>query len=218
MEITCCCIVLCILGSSALGILGNPTNITEGINVQEITIEPKVYAYEGDRAELIYNVTVRSDLPPDRLYEKAVWFSADRQNYCEISQGETKCRGDQFANRTEISDTWFPVSEGERTRHGRIVFRLGNVTLSDTGRYEGEIKTFDNINNVNTMLVVKDASERPKDEDTANQVGTTTWWNGFGAGIGTLLGSGLAIAFIVILSVKLAVRRKSSQQASTAPV
>ncbi|CAH1263449.1 Hypp2705 [Branchiostoma lanceolatum] len=202
--------------TATLEIPGNPISATDDSNLQAITAEPKTYTYEGDTAELIFYMTVQSDLPSDGLNERTVWSSADRQNYCEMYQGETKCHGDRFSNGAEMWETWFPELDGGHTRHGRIVLLLRNVSLSDTGRYEGEIKTTDDINNVNTMLVVKEASERPSDEDTAKQGGTSMWWEWLGVLVyGAGVVSGLIFAFI---GVKVSRHRKDSQKPSSVPV
>ncbi|KAI8484320.1 hypothetical protein Bbelb_379180 [Branchiostoma belcheri] len=168
-------------------------------------INAEVEVCEGENASFILHVAIPANLTADQVYERTVW-SPDRKNFCDISGNTSACYGKDFVQRATISDTWFPVQPGERTKHGQLKFQLNNVSLADAGRYGPELKTDFRLNSVNVMLTVKDASacqQKPQDGDTGEKTDPETYWRrgfegGFGAGFGACLGlvimGGLAAA------------------------
>ncbi|XP_078592976.1 uncharacterized protein LOC144871438 isoform X2 [Branchiostoma floridae x Branchiostoma japonicum] len=184
-----------------------------GNPLQYITTEAEVEVCESESVALTFNLTIPANLTPDRLHFRTVW-SPDKKNHCVIYGNISKCHSEDldFILRAGISETWFPT--GEHTRQGQLTLQLNNVSIGDAGYYEGELKTGYNINNVNTMLNVKEASAcqtEPEEGGTATvQAKTGLGFEagvrvGVGVGFGTCLGLvivGGLIAYYIILKFR----------------
>ncbi|XP_078673518.1 uncharacterized protein LOC144912318 isoform X2 [Branchiostoma floridae x Branchiostoma belcheri] len=173
--------------------------------LQYITTEPEVVICVGENVALLFNVTVPADLTADSLYERTVWCP-HKKNHCFMHGDTSTCHGEDFVQRAEISETWFPVMLGELAKHGELKFQLNNVSLGDAGYYEGELKTGYNINNVNVMLTVKEKSsafcQKPEGGDTGMKTDSRTEWRkGFDVGLALGIGASLGLVFIVGLAV-----------------
>ncbi|CAH1263560.1 Hypp2730 [Branchiostoma lanceolatum] len=190
------------------------------MELQTITAAPYVEACVGRNATLRFNLTIPANLSHDRLYARTVW-SPDRKSHCVIYNGNTKCFGDDFTRRAKMVETWYPTSDGEPTRHGTSRLYLTDVRMGDVGFYEGELRTAHNINNVKTLLFVKEASSvcsgKPEGEHTtrkavelAQKETVTTWTKGFGSGFGTCLGFIILTATVVIWQCR--IRRRDEEQ------
>ncbi|XP_035673221.1 uncharacterized protein LOC118413764 [Branchiostoma floridae] len=127
--------------------------------VQHAHITPvpsEVEVCEGENVAFTFNVTIPANLALDRLYERTVW-SPDRENHCVILRNNSKCYGAlDFILRAGITESWSPA--GEHTRLGKLTLQLNNVSMGDTGYYEGELKAGFIVTNAKTMLIVKGIS------------------------------------------------------------
>ncbi|XP_066279216.1 uncharacterized protein [Branchiostoma lanceolatum] len=184
------------------------------MELQSITTAPYVEACVGRNATLRFNLTIPANLSHDRLYARTVW-SPDRKSHCVIYNGNTKCFGDDFTRRAKMVETWYPTSDTP-TRHGTSRLYLTDVRMGDVGFYEGELRTAHNINNVKTLLFVKECSEKPDGEHTTRRAAelaqketVAIWTKGFGSGFGTCLGLIILTATIVIWQCR--IRRRDEE-------